>query len=96
MDSRVRDSVIKKIHEAADNSEDAKLIAEALIGEVKNPRDFLFGIIVGRIYNSFHYQTRRILGRSETRQEFIEFRELLGSNTNEISRAIQRSFQDRQ
>jgi hypothetical protein len=44
---------------------------------------------VGRIYNSFHYQTRRILRRDATEQEFSEFLKLLSDNAGEIRRLCQ-------
>jgi hypothetical protein len=35
------------------------------------------GIIIGRLYNSFHYQHRRILKRNPNDIEFIEFIEFI-------------------
>jgi hypothetical protein len=35
------------------------------------------GIIVGRIYNAFYYQSKRILTRDPTKQEFKEFLEFV-------------------
>lgn len=97
MDKRVREAALKKIQEAIDSSEEAKSIAEALIGgDTRNPYDLTFGITIGRIYNSFHYQTRRILGRNETPEEFKEFVELLTSKTAEVSRAVHKSLQDKE
>ena len=44
-----------------------------------------YGIIVGRLYNSFYYQSRRILKRDPNQQEFNEFIKLLGEHRNELS-----------
>jgi hypothetical protein len=35
------------------------------------------GIVVGRIYNGFYYQSKRILNREPTKQEFEEFLEFV-------------------
>ena len=42
------------------------------------------GIIIGRLYNSFYYQSRRILKRNPTEQEFSEFIQLLKEHENEL------------
>jgi hypothetical protein len=34
---------------------------------------FALGIVVGRLYNAFFYQSKRILDREPTKQEFDEF-----------------------
>jgi hypothetical protein len=50
--------------------------------------DFAFGIAIGRIYNSFHYQTRRTLGRNATEEEFAEFQDILQVRANKIREAL--------
>ena len=46
---------------------------------------FWHWIIVGRLYNSFYNQSRRILKRDPTQQEFSEFIKLLEEHKNELS-----------
>jgi hypothetical protein len=48
----------------------------------------VFGIAVGRIYNSFHYQTRRALNRNATNEEFAEFLEILAKRADEVKNAV--------
>jgi hypothetical protein len=50
--------------------------------------DFAFGIAIGRIYNSFHYQTRRTLKRNATKEEFAEFLDILAKRANAIKNAL--------
>ena len=45
------------------------------------------GILIGRLYNSFYYQHRRVLDRNPTNDEFLEFVDLIKSN--------QKNFQER-
>ena len=68
-------------------------ILEKKIGEIKNEDNktkqiidqfsnfdsvsFSSGIMIGRLFNSFYYQYRRILKRSPTDIEFDEFLEFL-------------------
>ena len=66
MDQRVKKAVLSKIGEAIGNAGEIGKIRQSLDVEVSSPQDFALGIAVGRIYNSFHYQTRRALGRNAT------------------------------
>ncbi len=45
------------------------------------------GILIGRLYNSFYYQHRRVLDRNPTNDEFLEFVDLIKSN--------QKNFQEK-
>jgi len=45
----------------------------SLISTAGESQSFVFGIIVGRLYNSFFYQSKRILNREPTEQEIGEF-----------------------
>ena len=44
-------------------------------------------ILIGRLYNSFYYQHRRVLDRNPTNDEFLEFVDLIKSN--------QKNFQEK-
>ncbi len=46
---------------------------------IDNSKSFVLGIIVGRIYNAFYYQSKRILNREPTKEEFQEFVEFVKS-----------------
>lgn len=89
MDSRVRKAVLAKIEETISSVKEIKKIQENL-GHipVRNHNDFAFGIAIGRIYNSFHYQTRRVLGRNATDEEFTEFLGILAEKASKIRESL--------
>jgi hypothetical protein len=86
VDPRVKKAISAKIDEAASSAHEVRAIRDNL-GMGKSD-DFAFGIAVGRIYNSFHYQTRRILGRDATDAEFEEFVSLLSGRVAELRKAF--------
>ena len=87
MDQRVKKAVLSKIGEAIGNAGEIGKIRQSLDVEVSSPQDFALGIAVGRIYNSFHYQTRRALGRNATPEEFAEFLEILSVRVADLRSA---------
>jgi hypothetical protein len=89
LDARVKKAVLGKIRDTVSNSEEISEIAASL-GRipVENRGDFVLGIAVGRIYNSFHYQTRRALKRNATDKEFGEFLDILAKKSGEIRKAL--------
>jgi hypothetical protein len=89
MDTRVRNAVLSKIDEAIQGAGEIREIQRRIGIAVQSPQDFAFGIAIGRIYNSFHYQTRRALGRNATEQEFSEFLDILEGTVADIKRAYQ-------
>ncbi|HEX6067379.1 MAG TPA: hypothetical protein VFZ05_01145 [Nitrososphaera sp.] len=90
MDPRVRKAVMSKIDEAVTSAGEIRQIQSSLKAVPGSQNaDFAFGIAVGRIYNSFHYQTRRIIGRNATEEEFSEFLQILSKNASRIREAFQ-------
>jgi hypothetical protein len=89
LDGRVRKAVLEKVDEIVSNAEEISQIVKSL-GKipVESKDDFAFGIAIGRLYNSFHYQTRRALKRSATEEEFAEFLGILEKNTSKIRAAL--------
>ena len=75
MDEQIIKILEKKIVEI--KNEDKK--TKQIIDEFSNFDSISFssGMIIGRLFNSFYYQHRRILKRSPTDIEFIEFIEFL-------------------
>jgi len=89
MDARVRRAVLAKIDETVSNTGEIAKIRKSLnLITAQSNEDFTLGIAVGRIYNSFHYQTRRILKRSSTDEEFSEFVDILAGRASEIRDAL--------
>jgi hypothetical protein len=89
MDGRVKEAVIAKIHETISSTDEILKIQQMLrTMPVTSLDDFAFGIAVGRIYNSFHYQTRRTLKRNATKDEFAEFLDILAKRADAIKNAL--------
>ena len=76
MDEKIQKVLEEKMHESVDSMDEIMTLVKSL-GQAKNPDVFGQGIIIGRLYNSFYYQSRRILKRDPTEQEFAEFVQLL-------------------
>ncbi len=90
MDARVKKAVLSKIEEAVDSAGEIRQIQDSLKSVPGSAgSDFAFGIAIGRIYNSFHYQTRRILGRNATDAEFSEFLQILSESADRIRKTCQ-------
>ena len=75
MDEQIIKVLEKKIEEIKNDDERIKQI----INEFSNFDSISFssGMIIGRLFNSFYYQHRRILKRSPTDVEFSELLEFL-------------------
>ena len=76
MDRALQDKIEQKIRETVSNKNEIRELSESLPG-ADSSKPFMLGIVVGRLYNAFYYQTRRILGREPTDAEFREFVELV-------------------
>ena len=83
MDERIQKIMEEKIHESSGRINEITSLVRSL-GQAENPNVFGHGVIIGRLYNSFYYQSRRILKRNPTEQEFSEFIELLKKHENEL------------
>ncbi len=66
----------QKIQETISNKDEIKQLVQ-LLSNIEDSKSFALGIIVGRIYNSFYYQSKRILNREPTKEEFKEFLEFI-------------------
>lgn len=95
MDDRVKKAVFDKIQETISNTDEISKIKRMLSYNmaVTSLDDFMFGIALGRIYNSFHYQTRRTLKRNATKEEFEEFLDILAKSADTIKNALKQQQQ---
>ena len=66
----------QKIHDSISNKDEIKELIQSL-SVVDDSESFALGIVVGRIYNTFYYQSKRILKRDPTPKEFEEFLEFV-------------------
>ena len=91
MDKQLEMKLNQKINEVADKSDEIFKIIKSLDELKKHSDSFGYGIIIGRLYNSFYYQCRRILKRNPTDEEFDEFLELLNRKQKEILNSLKLS-----
>lgn len=73
----------QKIHETISNKDEIQQIIQSL-SSIDNSKSFALGIIVGRLYNAFYYQTKRILNREPTEIEFAEFLEFIKNKKSDL------------
>ena len=72
MDEILLKKIEQKIQDTISNKDEIKQLVK-LLSTVDDSKSFALGIIVGRIYNAFYYQSKRILNREPTEEEFKEF-----------------------
>ena len=75
MDEKIIKILEKKISETKTENNKTKEIVDKFSNF--DSISFSSGIIIGRLFNSFYYQHRRILKRSPNETEFNEFIEFL-------------------
>lgn len=73
MDAALRDAIERKMGEVAAAGGRMGELARRLGGDGGDAGAFARGAAAGRLYNSFHYQCRRLLKRDPTDEEFDEF-----------------------
>jgi len=91
MNQQVEEKINRKIKEVAEKSDEIFKIINSLKELRTHSDSFGYGIAIGRLYNSFYYQCRRILKRNPTTEEFLEFVDILNKRQNEILNALKLS-----
>ncbi|MEE9535177.1 MAG: hypothetical protein V3V83_03140 [Nitrosopumilaceae archaeon] len=84
MDEKLQEIIEKKINETFSNTDEISQIIKSLEVLSTNKESFAYGIVIGRLYNSFYYQCRRVLKRNPTNLELAEFIELLKKRQSEF------------
>jgi len=88
VDDKLREIIIQKINETLSNVDEINSIINSLEELPMHTNAFSYGVIIGRLYNSFYYQCRRILKRNPTKKEFLEFLEIIKQKEAEIKEKI--------
>jgi len=83
MDEILMEKIKQKIHETISNKEEIRQLIQ-LLSNIDDSKSFALGIVVGRLYNAFYYQTKRILNREPTKFEFTEFLEFVKSKKSDL------------
>ncbi|MFQ5782232.1 MAG: hypothetical protein ACE5GR_04145 [Nitrosopumilus sp.] len=76
MDEILLKKIEQKIQDTISNRDEIKQLIQFL-SNIEDSKSFALGIVIGRIYNAFYYQSKRILNREPTKEEFEEFLEFL-------------------
>jgi len=84
MNDKLQGIIETKIDATFDKIDEINKIVESLDELSVQNNAFAFGIVIGRLYNSFFYQCRRILKRDPTEPEFLEFLEILKTRQSEF------------
>ena len=84
MEEKLRDIIEQKINTTFEKKEEIQKITQLLDELSTKKNSFALGIVVGRLYNSFYYQCRRVLKRDPTEKEFLEFLEMLRKRQSEF------------
>ncbi|NIM25579.1 MAG: hypothetical protein GTN35_05315 [Nitrososphaeria archaeon] len=85
MDKTLKNKIEEKFQETLSNKEEIQKLLQAL-SNIDDSKSFVLGVVVGRIYNSFYYQSKRILDREPTSEEFNEFMEYVKSRKSEFEK----------
>ena len=88
MNEILLEKINEKINEILTNKDEIKKIRQTLDKLEKDEKSFVYGIVIGRLYNSFHYQCRRLLKRDPTNEEFTEFLSILKKHEIEFLEKI--------
>ena len=83
MDEILLKKIEQKIQDTISNKDEITQLIQFL-SNIDNSKSFALGIVVGRIYNSFYYQSKRILNREPTKKEFKEFLEFIKTKKSNL------------
>ena len=83
MDEILLQKIDQKIQETISNKDEIKQLIKSL-SSIDDSKSFALGIAVGRIYNSFYYQSKRILNREPTKDEFEEFLKFIQKKKSDL------------
>ena len=83
MDEILLKKIEQKIQDSISNKDDIKELIK-LLSTIDDSKSFALGIVVGRLYNTFFYQSKRILIRDHTKQEFEDFLKFIENKKSDL------------
>ena len=83
MDEILLKKIEQKIQDSILNKDDIKELIK-LLSTIDNSKSFALGIVIGRLYNTFFYQSKRILQRDPTKQEFGDFLKFIENKKSDL------------
>ena len=85
MDEILLKKIEQKIQDSISNKDDIRELIK-LLSTIDDSTSFALGIVVGRLYNTFFYQSKRILKRDPTKQEFEDFLNYVENKKSDLER----------
>ncbi|MBT3685729.1 MAG: hypothetical protein HOG44_01840 [Nitrosopumilus sp.] len=83
MDDLLLQKIEQKIQDSISNQDDIKELIK-LLSTIDSSKSFALGIVVGRLYNTFFYQSKRILKRDPTKKEFEDFLKFIENKKSDL------------
>ena len=83
MDEILLKKIEQKIQDSITSKDDIKELIK-LLSTIDDSKSFALGIAVGRLYNTFFYQSKRILKRDPTKQEFEDFLKFIENKKSDL------------
>ena len=83
MDEILLKKIEQKIQDSLTTKDDIKELIK-LLSTIDDSKSFALGIAVGRLYNTFFYQSKRILKRDPTKQEFEDFLKFIENKKSDL------------
>lgn len=83
MDEILLKKIEQKIQETISNKDEINQLIKS-ISNIDDSKSFALGIVVGRIYNAFYYQSKRLLNREPTKEEFDDFLEFIKTKKHDL------------
>jgi len=83
VDETILAKIEQKIQDTLSNKDEIKELIQ-ILSTIDDSKSFVLGIIVGRIYNSFYYQSKRILNREPTKDEFKSFLDFVQNRKSDL------------
>ena len=83
MDEILLKKIEQKIQDSISNKDDIKELIK-LLSTIDGSKSVALGIVVGRLYNTFFYQSKRILKREPTKQEFEDFLKFIENKKSDL------------
>ena len=82
MDEKIRKIISEKVDDILGKNDEITKIISSM--DSLDSESLRYGILIGRLYNSFYYQHRRILKRNPSNEEFNEFVDFIKSHVSEL------------
>ena len=83
MNETLLKKIEQKIQDIISNKDEIKQLIQ-MLSNIDDSKSFALGIAVGRIYNAFYYQSKRILNREPTKEEFEEFLDFIKNKKSHL------------